>query len=89
MFNVVVGIVWQTALTATGIFIVLRDVHALAVSVGLVAASAAILKFSWYDRLEDYPADLQLGDGQEARAESRLPAVAVAAISPSVAIDAR
>ena len=33
MFNVVVGIVWQTALTATGIFIVLRDVRALAISV--------------------------------------------------------
>lgn len=62
MFNVVVGIVWQTALTATGIFIVLRDVRALAVSLLLIATTSAILKRSWYDRLEDYPADLQPRD---------------------------
>ena len=62
MFNVAVGIVWQTALTATGIFIVLRDVRALAVSVSLVLVTAAILKLSWYDKLEDYPADLAVVD---------------------------
>ena len=33
MANVVVGIVWQTALVAIGIYLVLRDVRALAVSV--------------------------------------------------------
>jgi Na+/proline symporter len=60
MFNVVVGIVWQTALTATGIFIVLRDVRGLAVSVGLVLVSTATLKRTWFDRLEDYPADLRV-----------------------------
>jgi len=76
MFNVVVGIVWQTALTATGIFIVLRDVRALAVSVLLVLVSAVILKVNWYDRLEDYPADLQLGDGRQAEAEPRILAAA-------------
>ena len=88
MFNVLVGIVWQTALTATGIFIVLRDVRALTISVGLVAVTAVILKFSWYDRLEDYPADLQLGDGREARQEELLVG-AGASHSPSVVIDAR
>jgi len=58
MFNVVVGIVWQTALTATGIFIVLRDLRGLAVAGGLVVVAMGILKRTWYDRLEDYPADL-------------------------------
>lgn len=57
MFNVVVGIVWQTALTATGILLVLRDWRALAISVSLVVVSAVILKFTWYNRIEDYPAD--------------------------------
>ncbi|HSY84207.1 MAG TPA: sodium:solute symporter family protein [Gemmatimonadaceae bacterium] len=57
MFNVVVGIVWQTALTATGILLVLRDWRWLAVSVSLVVVSAVILKFTWYNRIEDYPAD--------------------------------
>jgi hypothetical protein len=58
MVNVVLGIVWQTALTATGIFIVLRDVRGLAISVALVLVTAGVLKVSWYDKLEDYPADL-------------------------------
>jgi len=62
MFNVVVGIVWQTALTATGIFIVLRDGRALLISASLVLVTVAILKFSWYDKLEDYPADLAVVD---------------------------
>ena len=57
MFNVVVGIVWQTALTATGILLVLRDWRALVISVSLVVVSAVILKFTWYNRIEDYPAD--------------------------------
>ena len=76
MFNVVVGIVWQTALTATGIFIVLRDVRALAISVGLVLVSAVILKVNWYDRLEDFPADLRAADGREAELEPRVLAAA-------------
>jgi SSS family solute:Na+ symporter len=71
MFNVVVGIVWQTALTATGILIVLRDVRALLVSVALVLASAIILKFTWYDRLEDFPPDLRDSDLRAAEPEPR------------------
>jgi solute:Na+ symporter, SSS family len=62
IFNVVVGIVWQTALTATGILIVLRDVRGLAISVGLVLATSVILKVTWYDRLEDFPPDLRDAD---------------------------
>jgi Na+/proline symporter len=88
MFNVAVGIVWQTALTATGIFLVLRDVRALAISVSLVLASAAILKFTWYDRLEDYPADLRVSDA-EAHSESQLVAAASAANVPTIVVDAR
>src|SRR3954462_12580428 len=70
MFNVAVGIVWQTALTATGIFIVLRDGRALAISVSLVLVTAAILKFNWSDRLEDSPADLAVGDAHRVTPES-------------------
>jgi SSS family solute:Na+ symporter len=57
-FNVVVGIVWQTSLTATGIFVVLQDWAWLALCVGLVVVTSAILKVTWYDRIEDYPADV-------------------------------
>jgi SSS family solute:Na+ symporter len=64
MSNVAVGTVWQTALVAAGIYIVLRDVSAVAVCAGLVVVTSVILKVNWYDKLEDYPADLLPG-GQE------------------------
>lgn len=58
MFNVVVGILWQTALTAVGIFIVTGQQTELIVSVLIVLISSAILKKTWYERLEDYPAEM-------------------------------
>jgi solute:Na+ symporter, SSS family len=58
LFNVAVGIAWQTALMAAGIYLVLRDFSALAVSVAVIVLGSAILKFTWYDKLEDHPADL-------------------------------
>ena len=69
MVNVLVGIVWQTALTATGIFIVLRDGRAVALCVSVVLVTAVILKFNWYDRLEDYPADLTVIDAHRVTPE--------------------
>jgi len=57
MFNVAVGIVWQTALVASGIYLVIQNYVAFAVCVALVLGTMAILKVSWYDRMEDYPAD--------------------------------
>jgi SSS family solute:Na+ symporter len=55
MMNVVVGIVWQTALTTTGIYLVLQDRYRLTWSVIAVAVTSLWLKFSWYNKLEDYP----------------------------------
>lgn len=63
MFNVVVGTIWQTALVATGIYIVLQDLTALAICIGLIVVTSAILKVNWYDKMEDYPADLTLAGG--------------------------
>ncbi len=53
--NVAIGIAWQTALTATGIYLVLQDYTAFGYSVGVVVATSVILKFTWYDHLHDYP----------------------------------
>lgn len=55
LVNVLVGIAWQTGLVAIGILIVLEDVAALAIAVGVVLATSAFLKVNWYDTLEDYP----------------------------------
>lgn len=58
MFNVVVGIIWQTALTATGIFLVIEEWTYLLACVAVIAVTSIVLKRSWYDRMEDYPRDL-------------------------------
>ncbi|MDH3369352.1 MAG: Na+:solute symporter [Gemmatimonadota bacterium] len=60
MVNVVVGIIWQTALTATGIFLVIEEWTVLLACVGVTAVTSIVLKFNWYDRMEDHPKDLQV-----------------------------
>jgi hypothetical protein len=55
MLNIVVGIAWQTALTAAGIYIVLQDWRACGYAAGVIAATSLFLKFNWYDKLQDYP----------------------------------
>jgi solute:Na+ symporter, SSS family len=55
MINVLIGIIWQTALTTTGIYLVLQDYDRLMCSVITVAITSAWLKFSWYNKLQDYP----------------------------------
>jgi Na+/proline symporter len=58
VLNVAVGIVWQTALTAGGIYLVVQDYPRLAWALGIAAVSMLVLKITWYDRLEDYPPDV-------------------------------
>lgn len=55
--NVAVGIVWQTALVAMPIFLVIRHWPGFFLSLLIVAATSVFLKRNWYDRLRDYPAD--------------------------------
>lgn len=62
MVNVLIGIVWQTGLVAIGILIVLEDFTALAIAVGVVIVTSALLKVNWYDKLEDYPEQPDLGE---------------------------
>ncbi len=59
MFNIVVGIIWQTALTAAGIFLVIEQWKYLLVCAAVVAVTSMVLKYNWYDKMEDYPKDLQ------------------------------
>lgn len=58
MINVVVGIAWQTALTATGIFLVIQDWTSVVVSTSVIIVTSAFLKINWYDKMEDYPSDV-------------------------------
>ena len=53
MFNIVVGICWQTALVALPVYIVIRSGAAAWIAVAVVVVASIILKFTWYDHLRD------------------------------------
>lgn len=56
MANVVVGVVWHTSMTASPIFMVIKDWQNFAISMTLVLICSVYLKFNWWDRLSDtYP----------------------------------
>jgi Na+/proline symporter len=52
MVNVVVGTIWQTALVALPIYVVLMRWTAAAVATMLVVLTMVFLKRNWYDKLE-------------------------------------
>lgn len=55
--NVVIGIVWQTSLTAAPIFMVIQHWHEFVIAMTVAVATSIFLWFNWYKKLEDYPAD--------------------------------
>jgi len=50
-FNILIGLVWQTAMVAAPIYLVIQHWRQFAVSTAVFAATSLILKFTWYDRL--------------------------------------
>lgn len=51
-FNVLVGIVWQTAFVALPIYVVIQNWRAAAIATSIIVVTSTILKRTWYDRLE-------------------------------------
>jgi SSS family solute:Na+ symporter len=51
MFNVAVGMVWQIALVALPMYIVIREFKRATIAMVVVAATSILLKFFWYDNL--------------------------------------
>jgi solute:Na+ symporter, SSS family len=51
MFNVAVGMVWQIALVALPMYIVIREFKRAAIALAVVVATSILLKFFWYDNL--------------------------------------
>ena len=51
MFNVVIGIAWQTSLIALPIYVVIRRYDIAAIALAVVVATSVLLKFFWYDHL--------------------------------------
>ncbi|MCP8899553.1 sodium:solute symporter family protein [Gilvimarinus xylanilyticus] len=55
--NIAVGIVWQTSMTASAIFMVIQHWQEFVISLVVVAASSFYLWQFWWRKLKDYPAD--------------------------------
>ena len=53
MVNVLVGMAWQIALTAAGIFLVIKAWESLLASVIVILATSVFLKFNWLDKLKN------------------------------------
>jgi SSS family solute:Na+ symporter len=53
MVNIVVGVIWQTALVVLPIYFVLMQWTPVAVSVVVVIVTMVFLKKNWYDKLEN------------------------------------
>lgn len=53
MANVFTGIVWQTALVAAPIYLVVKQFNSFAIALMIVGVGTVILKKNWYDKLED------------------------------------
>ena len=51
MFNVTIGIIWQSCLTVIPMFLVIRNYRGLSVSLVLLVISSLILYKSWYKPL--------------------------------------
>jgi Na+/proline symporter len=52
MFNVVVGVAWQTSLIALPIYVVIRRFDNAAIALAIVAVTSSVLKFTWYNHLK-------------------------------------
>jgi hypothetical protein len=51
VFNLAVCLVWQTAMVALPIYLVIQQWNKMLVCLGVFAVTSAVLKFTWYDRL--------------------------------------
>jgi Na+/proline symporter len=53
MFNIIIGIIWQTAIIAIPVFIVLRQWWPAGIAILVTAATSTILKTTWWNKLPD------------------------------------
>jgi Na+/proline symporter len=53
MFNIVVGITWQVSLVALPIYIVIQKFHSAMITAAIIAVTSIVLKFTWYNHLEE------------------------------------
>lgn len=50
-FNVLIGVVWQIAMVAMLMYVVIQQYSRMFVCLAVFAGTSIVLKFTWYDRL--------------------------------------
>ena len=53
MFNVLVGIAWQMSMVVMPLYFAFRQWGNFGICLVILIATSVILKFSWYDKLEN------------------------------------
>jgi Na+/proline symporter len=53
MFNVFIGIIWQTALVVFPIYLVLMEFGPMTIAIAVALITSYILKVNWYDKLPE------------------------------------
>jgi solute:Na+ symporter, SSS family len=53
MFNVLVGIIWQTSLVALPVFFVIGEYKMGLINIGVLIVTSVVLKFNWWNKLTD------------------------------------
>jgi len=61
-FNVAIGIVWQLTLNVIPICLVIRQFRTMWTSIGVLAVTSIIMKFTWYDKLG--PGDMYMSEDE-------------------------
>jgi hypothetical protein len=51
MFNILIGIIWQTALMALPVFIIIKASMSLIITIAIIVVTCLVLKKTWYDKL--------------------------------------
>ncbi len=54
VFNVIIGVIWQTCLIAAPMYLVIRDFAGAVIATLLALGTTVVLKYTWWDRLEQF-----------------------------------
>ncbi len=54
MFNVVIGTIWQTAIVALPIYLIIMEWGSLSITVAIVVICSFIMKKTWWDNLHEF-----------------------------------
>ena len=60
MFNIAVGIVWQMALVALPLYIVIQEFQRAGIALAVILGTSLILKFTWYNHLSEREVETDL-----------------------------